>query len=237
MVLRARVPRAATIIAAGLLWGILFFAAGTCVTGDAGIICVVGAPFYGVSLVAGVVQLLKRNFLTGACWIAVSSSIWLPIHALNALHELSGDGFAASRHREIADIYRRRQSEHQSEFVFDQTKLSGMGPHLVSFDIQCHPRDECECWVVWDPRHVSGIEGDIGRSHKPASSIFPHETFYPQFSRVDVRRIDADAYSVLACPSYANIWLGWPINDLDVQIARAERRASPDSGLFRRKLP
>jgi len=212
MSLRAALSRPANVIAVGVLWGLLYYLIGIYLiqaisdgTDSRGLVMsaalvgiIICMLLYGIALVTGIVLLFKRNFWTGASWIAVGCSIWLPAHVLNALNEISGDRFTAGLHRKIVDMYHQRQSE----FVFDPSKLSGMGPHLVSFDTQCHPRNWCECWVVWDPRHVSGVEHDIGRSHKPKSSIFPTETFWPQFSEVDVKQIDPDAYSVLACPVY-----------------------------------
>ena len=137
-----------------------------------------------------IVLLFKRNFLNAICLIVVVCSVYFPVYALNAIR---GDRtrFTDGPHREIADIYHERRPAFVSP-----------GSRLVPLDNQCHPPNWCTCWVLWDPSHTSGAEQDLGRWHRPKSSAFPTDAFPIEFELVDVRRLDPDAYSVLACPYF-----------------------------------
>ena len=73
---------------------------------------------------------------------------------------------------------------------------------FVSLDDRCHPPTECQCWIVFDPAHRSGIAQDIGGWHRPKTTKQFMYAFSPgpYFAIVDVKRLDAKAYSVLGCP-------------------------------------
>jgi hypothetical protein len=106
---------------------------------------------------------------------------------------LKGDRFTftAGPHSEISAIYSQRRLE------FEQLVVT---PRLIDLDHQCHPPSCCACWIVVDPKHTSGVEKEIGGWHRPdPASIFPVGAIPLQFEIVDVRRIDANAYSVLEC--------------------------------------
>jgi hypothetical protein len=198
--------RPGRIILGGLLWGALCLVIGLYFTQDIrdgvdpkgfvppsvwgripdGIFLLLILPYIGAFMV-GVVLLFKRNFLNAICSIGVAYSIHLPVYALDAIR---GDRthFTDGPHREIADIYHRRQADFVSP-----------GPRLVPLDNQCHPPNWCACWVLWDPSHTDEADKDLGRWHEPRSSAFPTGMSPIAFERVDVKRIDPDAYSVLAC--------------------------------------
>jgi len=199
-------PPFAKIVLGGILWGALFFLIGAYFTQDirdgidpkgfvpppvwgrvpAGFFVLLLLLYIGAFL-AGVVSLFRLKFLNAICLISVAYSIHVPIYALDAIR---GDRtrFTDGPHREIADIYHGRHSD----FVFP-------GPRLVPLDDQCHPPNWCTCWVIWDPHRTWSADNDLGRWHEPKSSAFPTGTLPIQFDRVDVRRLDSDAYSVLAC--------------------------------------
>ena len=199
-------PRPAKIVLGGVLWGALFFLLGLYFTQDirdgidpkgfvppsvwgripAGLFLLLILPYIGAFLI-GVVSLFRRKFLNAICLIGVAYSIHVPTYALDAIR---GDRtrFTDGPHREIADIYHQRHADFVSP-----------GPRLVPLDDQCHPPNWCTCWVLWDPSRTWGADNDLGRWHEPKSSAFPTGTLPIEFELVDLRRLDADAYSVLAC--------------------------------------
>jgi hypothetical protein len=89
---------------------------------------------------------------------------------------------------EIDDIYRQRRSE----FVSRE-------PLLVQLEDQCRPPNWCRCYILRDPSHSGEIAQDLGRWHYPKSFMFPN-SLPIEFNLVDMKRIDSDTYSVLACP-------------------------------------
>jgi hypothetical protein len=143
-------------------------------------------PYVG-AFVIGVALLFQRKILSATCLIGVAYSVLLPTYAVDAIR---GDRthFTDGPHREIAAIYHQRHSDFVSP-----------GPRLVPLDNRCHPPNWCTCWVFWDPARTGEVEKDLGRWHEPKSSAFPTGTLPIEFELVDVRRLDADAYSVLAC--------------------------------------
>lgn len=198
--------RPGKIILAGLLWGALYFVIGLYFTQDirdgidpkgfvppsvwgrvpSGIGLLLILPYMG-AFMTSIVLLFKRNFLDAICLIGVVCSSHLPVYALDAIR---GDRtrFTDGPHREIADIYHQRRPDFISS-----------APRLVPLDNQCHPPNWCKCWVLWDPSPSSEVEQDLGRWHRPKSSAFPTGTLPIEFELVDVKRLDPDAYSVLAC--------------------------------------
>src|SRR5262245_19263325 len=75
----------------------------------------------------------------------------------------------------------------------------GEVPGLVGLGEGCHPPFGCECWIAWGPALDRGIDKDGDRHwHAPRSVLFPPSR--PEyFVIVHLRRMDADAYSVLGC--------------------------------------
>jgi hypothetical protein len=200
-----RLSRPGKIVLGGLLWGALYlviglyFAQGIANGIDpkgfarspvwglvpAPIEVLFVSPYIG-AFMAGTVLLFMRRFLNAICLIGIALSSYLPVYALDAIR---GDrtGFTDGAHREIADIFHQRYRDFVSP-----------GPRLVPLDDQCHPPNSCTRWVVWDPSYPSELEKDLGRWHRPKSSIFmflPGQVPY----RVDVKRLELQAYSVLAC--------------------------------------
>jgi hypothetical protein len=194
------------IVLCGLLWGVLCLVIGLDFTQDirdgldltgfvppsvwgripGGISLLLILPYSG-AFVTGVVLLFKRNFLNAICVLGVAYSMVLPVYALDAIR---GDRthFTDGPHREIAAIYHQRHPDFVSP-----------GSRLVPLDNQCHPPNWCTCWVLWDPSRTGEVDKDLGRWHEPKSSAFPIGTLPIEFELVDVRRLDPDAYSVLAC--------------------------------------
>jgi hypothetical protein len=62
-----------------------------------------------------------------------------------------------------------------------------------------HPPNACGCWIAIDPEGAGGVEKEINGWHRQPASIFPVNTFPRKFEIVNVRRLDAKAYSVLGC--------------------------------------
>jgi hypothetical protein len=193
---------------AGVLWGALFIAIGLYetryVTNGMDIlghvpaeIILVYALFFAAALVAGFIFLLMGRFFAALCYIVTGCMMYEPFHALEWL---KGDRrfVTSGPHGKIVDIYNRRRSEF--------TSGADSGPRLVALNDQCGPPKECLCWIVLDPRHTSGIEQDIGGWHQPKASIVSSDDWAEPFAIVDVRRINADAYSLLSC--YID-WSAW----------------------------
>jgi hypothetical protein len=196
------------VVFAGILWGALFVMIGLYATRDEtnglnvigrvpGQITIVYELFFLASFVVGIVLLFKREFLIAACYLFISFAGDVPICALQWL---KGDRFVftSGPHGELGEIYAQRRSEF--------TSMASSSPRLIALDNQCHPPADCECWIVLDPTHTSGIEQDIGGWHAPKSLILPVNTLPPHFAIVDVRRLDEDAYSVLGCGIDCRSW-------------------------------
>jgi hypothetical protein len=186
---------------AGVLWGALFVAIGLYETLDVtngmqvlghvrSQIVVIYALFFLVAFIAGLIFLFAGRFFAAFCYIGTACMMYVPLHALEWL---KGDRFyiTSGPHSEIADIYDRRQSQLAAAANFN--------PLLVPLDNQCHPPPDCQCWVVLDPGHTTGVEREIGGWHRPATYILPADETPIRFAIVDVRRLNADAYSVLGC--------------------------------------
>jgi hypothetical protein len=201
---RTPLLRPGKIILGGLLWGGLYFVIGLYFTQDirdgidasgfatsawrrvpSGITLLWMFSYVG-AFITSIVLVFKRSFFNAICLIGVVCSSQLYAYALRAIR---GDRYDLTdgSHREIADIYRQRHAD----FVTP-------GPHLVPLENQCHPPNSCTCWVVWDPSYTSELEKDLGRWHEPTSSIFMFLPGHLPY-KVDVRRIELHAYSVLAC--------------------------------------
>jgi hypothetical protein len=116
----------------------------------------------------------------------------IAIASIYASFAVKGDRFTftAGAHDEIAGIYNRRLAE------FNRHNDSS---RLIPLDDQCHPPNGCECWIVVDPGHTSGVEREVRGWHRPTAPIFPMETFPRHFEIVDVRQLNPEAYSVLGC--------------------------------------
>jgi|SRR5215813_11574621 len=123
--------------------------------------------------------------LSAVVAIAAVAGLVLMLIALCAA-ELDDLQLTVRAHKAIAAIYHQRRSE---------LGASVKGYRLV--ELQCMPPLHSEeCWIMFDPSHGSGVDAEVGRWHRPSNyPIFPTDTF--RFGSVDIRRIDADAYSVL----------------------------------------
>jgi hypothetical protein len=116
--------------------------------------------------------------------------------------------YRSGPHKDIAEIYQQRKAE---EFDPSTARVVNSSPRLVDLEVQCHPPAWCRCWILLDPLHRSNIEREL-RGGNPLKATFPSDRGEPVtlfatemvregFGDVSVRRIDAIAYSVLACPS------------------------------------
>jgi hypothetical protein len=193
---------------AGVLWGALFVAIGLyetryvthglLVLGHVpswiGLACVL---FFAIVFVAGIVFLLTARFFAAFCYLATGCMMYVPLYALEWL---KGDRFTftSGPHSEIADIYVRRQSEFTSQ--------ADLGPRLVALNNQCNLPYDCQCWIALDPGHTSGVEQDIGGWHRPRASLVASDNWAEPFAIIDVKRLDADTYSVLSCYGAWNSW-------------------------------
>jgi hypothetical protein len=153
--------------------------------------------FMYLLFIAGVVLLLRRKPFLSVCYLAASAAAYASCFAAAALKDDRWT-FPFGAHREIASIYR----EHDVDF--DKNNST---PHLMSLDQQCHPPSSCECWVLIDPGHRSGIENDLGGWRRPAAPIFLTDTLSLHFGIVNVRVLDSSAYSVLGCGMDIRGWL------------------------------
>jgi hypothetical protein len=139
-------------------------------------------------LIAGVVLLLRRRLFLSMCYLAACAATFASDFAVASLKD-NRLVFPSRSHREIADIYLRQAVD------FDATNRT---PHLVFLNEQCHPPNGCECYVLMDPDHRSGVENELGGWRRPTIPIFP-DTLPVRFEIVHVKALDASAYSVLGC--------------------------------------
>lgn len=140
-------------------------------------------------VIAGVVLLLRRKLFLSVCYLAAFAATYVSGFAVASLKD-NRLVFPSRSHREIADIY------HRQEVDFDVTNRT---PHLVYLNEQCHPPNGCECYVLMDPDHRSGVENELGGWRRPTIAIFPQNLLPVRFALVNVRALDASAYSVLGC--------------------------------------
>jgi hypothetical protein len=156
-----------------------------------GLFMVFHVLFLFVMLIGSTVLLLRLKWLSAVCYFA-SASI-LVASSLAAL-ALKGDRFAftAGPHREIADIYYQRRSEFA---------VPSPDPRFFALKSQCRPPSGCECWVLVDLAHTSGVEREIGGWRRAQASIFiDWDAVGPKdFAIVNVKQIDSNAYSILGC--------------------------------------
>jgi hypothetical protein len=196
------------LIFVAVLWGIAF----ACVDGIVSPRVINGASlpfhllriidlFHGLfllgALVVSAILLLRRQWLSALCFFSVGCLLWVSIIASLAV---KGDRFVFSGgpHREIADIYNHRPAE------FSPTNQI---PRLVFLDSECHPPRGCHCWVLVDPAHASDADKGASGWHRPSASIFPQNTLPAEFAIINVKRLDAAAYSVLGCSTDQRGWL------------------------------
>jgi hypothetical protein len=144
--------------------------------------------FYGL-LIAVVVMLLRRKLFLSMCYLAAFAATYASCFAVASLND-DRLVFPSRSHREIADIYNRREVD------FDATNRT---PHRVFLDEQCHPPNGCGCWVLMDPDHRSGVENDLGGWRRPTSPMLPLDLLPVRFAIVHVSALDSSAYSVLGC--------------------------------------
>jgi hypothetical protein len=187
------------ILFAGALWGALFLSIGLYasrgVTDGQGVHGYVPAE---IGIIDGLLQLavfitsivfvFRRRFLAAACYF-VTAYMWSA--PTDALRWLKGDRyfFTGGPHGEIGEIYNGLRPE----FALGP----GSSLAIVSLGDQCHPPQDYECWIVYDPAHTSGIEHDIGSWHSPVSPLLATGMPDIDFVIVDVKQLDRDAYSVL----------------------------------------
>jgi len=154
--------------------------------------------FFVASLVGTAVSLIRRNWVSSLCYFAAACIAQASSYAALAV---KGDRFTftAGSHRDIADIYDQRRAD------LDAAALQA--PRLVALDEQCHPPAGCQCWILMDPARASGAEKESAGWHRPTAPVFPTDTLPRHFAIVNVRRIDANAYSVLGCSADWSAWV------------------------------
>jgi hypothetical protein len=83
-----------------------------------------------------------------------------------AASALRGDRFifTTGPHREISDIYNQRWPEFG---------LTNPEAHLISLDEQCHPPNECSCWVLVDRAHTSAANKKLAAGIDRELRYFP----------------------------------------------------------------
>jgi hypothetical protein len=154
-------------------------------------------------LIAAIVFLFKARFIVALSYLALSASVFV---ATQVSIVLTGSRFSfpGKSHDEIVEIYRQRRPttglSRRAFTRYTQQEFDiGQVPGLVALGEECHPPFGCECWIAWGPALDRGIDKDVDRDwHAPRSALFPPSR--PEyFVIVHVRRIDADAYSVLGC--------------------------------------
>jgi hypothetical protein len=143
-----------------------------------------------------VIFLLLQKWRAALCYFAAGCIAYASNQAALAVQ---GDRFAfpGGAHREIAAIYDQRGSE---------LELDNPIPHLVDLDERCHPWgvQSCECWILVDSEDMSGAKQDLGGWHRPKAPILTKKTY---FAIVNVRRLDARAFSILSCNDDLRSWL------------------------------
>jgi hypothetical protein len=150
-----------------------------------------------VWLVAGVVCLLRGRFRQALRYAAAAAIFYVGLNFPGEINSGEND----EQHARMAELY----SQGRDRLMASAQTSQPSAPRLVPFDERCDPPKWCSCWIVLDPDHTSGVEADLGYWHQPRSSFFPPDV--PPFgsARIDVRHIDADTYSVLACSTYPGL--------------------------------
>jgi len=144
------------------------------------------------TLAIGAMYLLfRRKFFAALPLIFGACALYIASYAAAGLR---GDRFVftAVVHRQIVDIYNNRPTEFQ---------VAGQTPYLFSLGDRCDPPapDVCGCWVLVDRSHSNETKREIGGWHRPAAIIFSHISIPINLAIVDVKAINADAYSILGC--------------------------------------
>jgi hypothetical protein len=144
--------------------------------------------FMCVALIAGIALLFRRKLFISMCYLVACVAVYASDFAVASLND-NRLVFPSRSHREIAEIYRRQDVD------FEATNRT---PHLIFLNEQCHPPNGCECYVLMDADHQSGVENELGGWRRPTIPIFP-DTLPVRFEIVHVRALDSSAYSVLGC--------------------------------------
>jgi hypothetical protein len=155
-------------------------------------------------LIATIVFLFRARFILVLSYLVLTASV-LVATQVSVVLTGSRFSFPGKAHDEIVEIYRQRQpttglSRPVFNFHFQQKFDLGDIPGLVALGEECHPPYLCECWIAWGPALNRGIDKEVDRDwHAPRSALFPAVARPEHFAIVHVRRIDADAYSVIGC--------------------------------------
>jgi len=161
-----------------------------------------------VALVRSVYFLFKRDTLVASYHFAAVCIAGVFLFWLRTIGLDENFSYRSGPHTEIAEIYQQRKAE---EFDPSTARVVNTSPRLVDLEEQCHPPTWCRCWILLDPLHRSNIEREL-KGGNPLKATFPSDSGEPVtlfatemvregFGDVSVRRIDAIAYSVLACPN------------------------------------
>jgi hypothetical protein len=145
------------------------------------------SAFFFSMPVAVLISVIRRRWRSAISYFiafCVAAGSVYGAAALDDHHDLQ---LTVPAHEAIVAFYQQQRSE---------LSASVKGYRLVELQQRCHPLHSVECWIVFDPSHGSGVETEVGRWHRLSDySLFPYDNF--GLGSVDIRRIDADAYSVL----------------------------------------
>jgi len=150
-------------------------------------------------LIATIVFLFRARFIIALSYLALTVSVFVATQ-VSVVLKGSRFSFPGPAHDMIAEIYRQRRPKTGLARPVSQEKFNlGEVPGLVALGEECHPPVGCECWIAWGPALDRGVDKDVDRDwHAPRSALFPASS--PEyFAIVHVKRIDADAYSLLGC--------------------------------------
>jgi hypothetical protein len=153
--------------------------------------------FVYLLFISGIFLLLRRRLFFSACYLLAGAVTYASCFAAAALKDDRWT-FPSRSHREIVGIY------HEKSAYFDMDRSR---PHLISLGQQCHPPNNCECWILIDVGHSSEIERDVGGWRGPTAPIFLADTTTVRLSIVNVEVLDSSAYSILGCEVDNRGWM------------------------------
>jgi hypothetical protein len=156
-------------------------------------------------IIGFVVYLIKLSFDTAFCYLVAACVMFASTEGsiyASALRRGDRFVFPDASHAEIAQIYRNLDAVPR----LVKPGVTNRVPGLIALGDECHPPTGCECWIALDRSHDREIEKDIGNWHRPTSAVFPTNTLPVYFAIVNVKKIDADAFSILGCSADWRAW-------------------------------
>jgi hypothetical protein len=153
------------------------------------ILALVHALLFWILLIGAIFLVAKRKVLPALSFVCAAGFLYCASYAAAGL---SGDRFVftAQAHRRVADIYKNHRAEFQTV---------GPAAHLFNLHDQCDLPEACICAILIDASHSLQIRSEIGGWHRPAPSAIPQNAAQINFAILDLRAINSEAYSILAC--------------------------------------